>query len=197
MAKEPKNGQLTNQKTINIKCIKVHGLKEKCKEWVNWFWVRTRFMLVNLLMDILVVTVLENGLTVIYMKVILKMAFKMDKVHFFVNKVDGHTLANGKKARWPRLEVVIGLMELNIVANGETVLRKDRVCWIIVMGRFIKVNLRMTFQMAKDKKILLMEVFILDLSWMDSFMVGANINSLICIKSMMECGSKMKLRERG
>lgn len=65
------------------------------------------------------------------------------------------------------------------------------------MGRFIKVNLRMTFQMAKDKKILLMEVFILDLSWMDSFMVGANINSLICIKSMMECGSKMKLRERG
>ena len=65
------------------------------------------------------------------------------------------------------------------------------------MGRFIKVNLRMTSQMAKDKKILLMEVFILDLSWMDSFMVGVNINSLICIKSMMECGSKMKLRERG
>lgn len=53
----------------------------------------------NLLMDILVVTVLENGLTVIYMKVILKMAFKMDKVHFFVNKVDGHTLASGKKGR--------------------------------------------------------------------------------------------------
>jgi hypothetical protein len=56
-------------------------------------------MLVNLLMDILVVTVLENGQMVTYMKVILRMAFKMDKVHFFVNKVDGHTLVSGKQAR--------------------------------------------------------------------------------------------------
>ncbi len=66
-----------------------------------------------------------------------------------------------------------------------------------MMDRFIQVNLRTISQMDKDKKNLLMEVFILDLSLMDSFMVGANINSLICNRSMMECGSKMKLRERG
>ena len=35
MAKEPKHGQLMKQKTISTKFIKVHGQKEKCKEWVN------------------------------------------------------------------------------------------------------------------------------------------------------------------
>ncbi len=53
----------------------------------------------NLLMDILVVMVLENGPMVTYMKVILRMASKMVKVHSFADKVAGHTQASGKQAR--------------------------------------------------------------------------------------------------
>ena len=50
--------------------------------------------------------------------------------------------------------------------------------------------------MAKARNIFWMEVVMWDLSWMASFMVAVNINSLSCSRSMMECGTRMKLRAR-
>ncbi len=65
-----------------------------------------------------------------------------------------------------------------------------------MMDRFTQVSLRMISLMAKARNIFWMEVVMWDLSWMASFMVAVNINSLSCNRSMMECGTRMKLRAR-